>query len=138
MNEIIVGVDDTETSRRAALRAAKIAEDLDETLHLVMAVKGGVSKAVNVGGEQYRIDWVTEATQFLESLRTELPIPKATYALGGKDPAKSLCDEAERLQASMIVVGNRRMQGASRVLGAIATDVARHAPCDVLIVKTND
>jgi nucleotide-binding universal stress UspA family protein len=36
----------------------------------------------------------------------------------------------------MIVVGNRRVQGISRVLGAIATDVARRASCDVLISDT--
>ena len=36
----------------------------------------------------------------------------------------------------MIVVGNRRVQGVSRVLGSIASDVLRRAPCDVLIVNT--
>ena len=36
----------------------------------------------------------------------------------------------------MIVVGNRRVQGATRVLGSIANDVARQAPCNVLIVHT--
>jgi nucleotide-binding universal stress UspA family protein len=53
------------------------------------------------------------------------------------DPATVLCEEAQRLNARMIVVGNRRVQSAARVLGAIATDVARHAHCDVLIAHTN-
>ena len=35
----------------------------------------------------------------------------------------------------MIVVGNVHMQGAARVLGSIASDVAHHAPCSVLIAK---
>jgi nucleotide-binding universal stress UspA family protein len=47
-----------------------------------------------------------------------------------------MCEEARRLEARMIVVGNRRVQGAARVLGSIASDVAKHAPCDVYIANT--
>ena len=36
----------------------------------------------------------------------------------------------------MIVVGNKRTHGASRVLGAVALDVVHHAPCGVFICKT--
>lgn len=136
MNEIIVGVDDRDTSRKAAERAAQVALSLGQPLHLVMAVKDGVSLGIHVGGDDYHVDWVTSASQFLEELRTEIGAVEATYSLGGKDPAKSLCDEAERLEASMIVVGNRRVQGAQRILGSIAADVVRHAPCDVLVVHT--
>jgi nucleotide-binding universal stress UspA family protein len=51
-------------------------------------------------------------------------------------PADALVEEAKRLGADLIVVGNRRVQGIGRVLGSVATDVAHHAPCDVYIVKT--
>ena len=44
--------------------------------------------------------------------------------------------EHERVGADMIVVGNRRMQGVQRILGAVANDIAHHAQCDVLVVKT--
>jgi nucleotide-binding universal stress UspA family protein len=47
-----------------------------------------------------------------------------------------LVDEAARLNADLIVVGNVRMQGPSRVLGSVGSHVLRHAPCDVLVVKT--
>ncbi len=36
----------------------------------------------------------------------------------------------------MIVVGNRGMTGARRVLGSVPNDVSHHARCDVLIVET--
>jgi nucleotide-binding universal stress UspA family protein len=36
----------------------------------------------------------------------------------------------------MIVVGNRRVQGVTRVLGSIPLDVAKQAPCNVFIVHT--
>lgn len=60
----------------------------------------------------------------------------ATTAIGEGKPAKVLLEEAVAVGAEMIVVGNRRMQGVSRVLGSIANEVAHHAPCDVYIVKT--
>jgi nucleotide-binding universal stress UspA family protein len=66
----------------------------------------------------------------------ELPAKPVTRAVCVADPATALCQEAEKVNARMIIVGNRRVQGISRVLGAIATDVARHAPCDVLIANT--
>jgi CRP-like cAMP-binding protein len=40
------------------------------------------------------------------------------------------------MDATMIVVGNRRVQGAKRLLGSIASDVLHHASCDVLVAHT--
>ena len=51
-------------------------------------------------------------------------------------PADVLLDAARDVEAELIVVGNRRMQGLSRVLGAIANEIVHRAPCDVLLVKT--
>ena len=62
-----------------------------------------------------------------------LPRPSA---LGS--PATATCEEATRLQAQTIVVGNRRVQGVTRVLGSVAADVTKHAPCDVLIANTTE
>lgn len=35
-----------------------------------------------------------------------------------------------------IIVGNQRVQGAARVLGSIAGDVAKHATCNLMVVHT--
>lgn len=137
MNEIIVGVDDSATAREAAYQAAALASASNLPLHLVMAL--GKSSAIEVrgGSEKWHTDTVTLAEQVLEALAGELRgTAPVTHAVIVKDPAKALCEEAARLDASMIVVGNRRVQGAARVLGSIANDVARQAPCNVLIVHT--
>ena len=65
-----------------------------------------------------------------------LAISALTSIVGFGDPAVSLCEEATRVQARMIVVGNRRVQGPTRLLGSIASDVAKRADCDVLIANT--
>ena len=53
------------------------------------------------------------------------------------DPARAIIDTATRLEADLVVVGNRGMKGPKRfLLGSIPNSVAHHAPCAVLIVKT--
>lgn len=44
---------------------------------------------------------------------------------------------AEELDAEIIVIGNKRVQGIARILGSIARDVAAHAPCDVYVAHTH-
>lgn len=138
MSGVVVGVDDSETACRAVQRAALVAEVLGEPLHLVMAVKPGVSRTIKKGAEDFVIDWVAEASQLLESIKLKAGVTEATTSVGDKDPAKAICAEAERRGASVIVVGNRRVQGVSRVLGAVASDVLKHAPCDVLVAHTKE
>ena len=132
---IVVGVDQSKTARRAAFRAAELATALGVPLHLVMAVSRG--RADGMATETgHHVDWLAGAEQFLDSLKGELKVAVVTSAVLPDDPATAMCDEATRLDAQLIVVGNKRVHGIARVLGAIAMDVARHATCDVLISDT--
>ena len=137
MDEIIVGVDESATARAAAVEAANLAQRLGRPLHLVMALKKSSAKSISAGGEQVVLDPISMSDDFLRSLKGELPGGlEATTSVVNADVAEALCSEAERLGASIIVVGNRRVQNAARVLGAIALDVAKHAPCNVYVVHT--
>ena len=137
MNEIIVGVDSSATAREAAMQAAQLASATNRPLHLVMAQSKGGVRQITGGSESWIADPITMSEQSLVALAGELGCTTLmTHSVVMSDPAKALCDEAVRLDAWMIVVGNKRVQGASRVLGSIANDVARHAPCNVLIVHT--
>ncbi len=136
MQDIIVGVDRSETARRAATSAAELAAKCDANLHLVTCVERHGRVNMDVGTDHFRSDPISEARTFLTDLAQSLPHDSITHSVSTEDPAKALCDEAERLDAAMIVVGNRRVQGISRVLGSIARDVMRQAPCDVLVAHT--
>lgn len=135
MNEIVVGVDRSETARRAAHRAAEMAAARGVGLHLVTTVARATG-TVRGSGESWKIDPLSDGEERLRSLKLGLPVDDVTMSVQYGDPAEAMCDEAERLDATMIVVGNRRVQSAARVLGTIATHVTRHASCDVLIVNT--
>jgi nucleotide-binding universal stress UspA family protein len=122
MNDIIVGVDESATARKAAESAAELAAKCGTNLHLVTCVKSGHPNS--------------HATTWLDELCRSLAHDRITSKVGIGDPAEILVEEATRLNARMIVVGNVRVQGVTRVLGSIALDVAKHAPCDVLIANT--
>jgi len=136
MNDIVVGIDRSDTARRAAEAAAELATAFGTNLHLVMCVERGPSANFKVGSEHFHTDWLTEAEQFLDAAALDLKAPSVTRTVALGDPAAVLCEEAERLHARTIVVGNRRVQGPSRVLGSVAGDVTKRAPCHVLIAQT--
>ncbi|MBN4047478.1 universal stress protein [Acidimicrobiaceae bacterium AH-315-P05] len=137
MKDIIVGIDRSVTARWAAETAASLAMAYDANLHLVMCVSRTKPLDISVGTDQFHIDWLSEAEQFLDGLERALPHGSVSRAVGLGEPAKMLCEEAKRLEARAIVVGNRRVQGMSRMLGSVAGEVAKLAPCDVLVANTS-
>lgn len=133
---VVVGVDRSDTARRAAVRAAEWAAVLGVRLHVVMGVERGATHDLTVGGDRFHVDWISEAQQFVRGLARTLPHDDVTTAIEVAKPAAALCTAADEVGASTIVVGNRRVRGAGRVLGSVAVDVLRQAPCDVLITDS--
>lgn len=136
MDDIVVGIDRSEAARRAATTAAELASGLNANLHIVICAEKSKAVNVSVGGDSFRTDWLSEAQQYLDEVGRKLRHDSITTKVGMGDPAKTLCEEAERIGARMIVVGNRRVQGVSRVLGSVANEVLRNAPCDVMVANT--
>jgi nucleotide-binding universal stress UspA family protein len=135
----VVGTDGSETAARAAKRAGALAADTGVTVHVVCAYdRRGASTVGGVGGDSFEVSSLQTAEQIAQTQAATFRAQgvDATYAAVDEKPADALLSEAARLEAELIVVGNRRMQGASRLLGAVANHVAHHAPCDVLVVKT--
>jgi nucleotide-binding universal stress UspA family protein len=136
MQDIVVGVDGSDTARRAAERAAGLAAAHGVNLHIVMCAEPAAPVEFGVGSDHFHTDWRSEAAALLDEVAAGLPCESITKHVCVGDPAKMLCAEAERLDARAIVVGNRRVTGVSRLLGSVAGDVIRHAPCDVLVANT--
>jgi len=55
---------------------------------------------------------------------------------GNKEAVDTIIDVAGQVDADLIVVGNKGMKGARRVLGSIPNAISHQAPCSVLIVDT--
>lgn len=136
---IVVGVDGQERARRAAETAARLAVSLGVDLHVVCAYSRDQTADVPDESGPVRVSIAEESADIAARAATELSVVTGvvtTSAAVHARPADALLAEAERLDAQMIVVGNRRMQGIARVLGSVPAAVAHHATCDVHIVNT--
>jgi nucleotide-binding universal stress UspA family protein len=71
----------------------------------------------------------------LAELARAWSLDPVVHAAAGQ-PAEALTGVADREAADLIVVGNKGMKGARRVLGSVPNDVAHRATCSVLIVDT--
>lgn len=137
---IIVGVDGSATAGRAAEAARDIAAALKAPLRVVSAFEGDRTEVIGSGSDTWIVSDADTALGIAKKAAAQLSAPGLTVthiAVRGK-PAEALVAQAELVEARMIVVGNRRMQGLGRVLGSVANSVAHTAPCDVYIVNTVD
>lgn len=138
---ILVGVDDSETAKRAAASAAALANALDAELHVVTAFGKFESERVDLGSDSFISTNHDEALQVAEQavagLRAVYPgLTFHVHAADGK-PAEAIVRKAEELDVDLIVVGNKRVQGLGRMLGSIASHVTKSAHCDVYVAHTN-
>lgn len=136
---IVVGVDGSDTASKAAAHAAQLATALGAELHVVCAYgRDEVIEVVGAGSDRSILSTAEDAEGVAKRDADRLRAPGLTVVAASVkgSPAAALVEVASRIDAAIIVVGNRRVQGISRVLGSIARDVAQHAPCDVLIAKT--
>ena len=124
---IVVGVAKTDSAKRAVDVAVDLAERYEAELHLVMAFDR-TATALDSGPRK-------QAEAFLASLRSAAPVPVKLHAVPG-DPADTVLMVADEVGADLVVVGNRGMQGARRVLGSVPNSIAHGAACSVLIADT--
>ena len=146
---IVVGTDGSEGAMRAVVVAADLAASQDNaTLHIVSVQKPMAATAIAssemavASGAAAGLEWEQEARQQLEGTLEQSARDAAregvtieTHARFGS-PAEVLCDLAAHLQADLIVVGNKGMQGGRRFLGSVPNTVSHHSPCSVLILDT--
>ena len=153
-NIILTGVDGSKTATKAAEVAASLATDLKCDLHVISAsdpkqvssprmgrLAGDPTAMVETTTYQKEIDKHNRATQktaesVAEILREKFPDLNITSKGIHKSPAAALIEEAQKLDARFVVVGNKHVQGARRMLGSVATEVARHIKTDLYIAHT--
>lgn len=140
-NIVVTGVDGSETATRAAQRAAEVAAAFQASLHIVSAYGPGEQRQLTDGeGGRMVISLQDQAEGYVAeaaaTVRAEVPNVEVTTAVVNDTPAEALVSEAERLDALLIVVGNKRVQGPTRILGSIARSVAANANCDIYVANT--
>jgi nucleotide-binding universal stress UspA family protein len=118
---ILVGTDGSKTAARAVDRAVEVAVALGSTLTIFSV--GPPDRAERVVR--------AEADRLAGSglnIRTET---------ADGDPASALVERAERDDVDLLVLGNKGMTGAGRLLGSVPNKVSHHSPVAILIVRTS-
>ena len=138
-NTIVVGVDDSPTAQQAFGRAIEFAKMSGGTLHIVTAYKPKPTAGSDVPDEfRYTMASTGDADVLLRRLSEQATgdgVANEVHAATA-DPADALLAVADRENADLIVVGNKGMKGARRVLGSVPNSVAHKANCSVLILPT--
>lgn len=114
---------------------------LGAELHVVSAFEGYEVERFRQGSDEYEFsreaDALEAATSAARKVQAEFQeLTLRASAVEGK-PGAALVRWAQEQDADVIVVGNKRVQGLSRVLGSIAREVAAHASCDVYVAHTH-
>ena len=149
---IVVGTDGSEGASKAVQAAAALAATQPESVLHIVTVQKPLSPTAMAAGEIAAAAPVAAEASWEDEIKRELEqtLGRAADTAGNAgttrietharfgSPAEVLCDMAAHLQADLIVVGNRGMQGGRRFLGSVPNTVSHHAPCSVLIVNTID
>jgi nucleotide-binding universal stress UspA family protein len=145
-SNIVVGTDGSSTAERAVGRAATLASLDGARLVIVTAYTPGEGAAHDVDADTVPADirfMLTDRVQAEELGAKGREVAKAAgagkvvvQAIAG-DPAEVLLEAAKDFDAELIVVGSRGLNShAHFILGSVASSVAHHAPCDVLVAHT--
>ncbi len=143
---ILVGTDGSPTAEQAVAQAAELAASDGARLVIVTAFEPGEDHPDGVDPNRVPAD-----IRFVLSDRVQAEELGAhgraaakgagvgqvmVHAIAG-DPAHVLIEAAQDMGADLIVVGSRGLSSQAHfILGSVASTVAHHAPCDVLVAHT--
>lgn len=142
LQSIVVGTDGSKGAGRAVEFAIGLARLSGGRLHVVSSyepVRGRVP-VTSAGAEADALTPLPDA-----AVDAVLDRAAASSRIEGVDvscharregAAEAICTVAREVSADLIVVGNRGMNGARRVLGSVPNAVSHSAPCSVTIVRT--
>ncbi len=139
-NVVAVGADDSPTARRAIEAAAEIVRMSGGVLHLVTAFEIKTQSDSSLPSEFRNLGTDGEAEAALQSLSfvaKNLGVDPVLHLVAG-DPSAAIVATADKVNADLIVVGNRGMKGARRVLGSVPNSVAHGANCSVAVIDTTE
>jgi nucleotide-binding universal stress UspA family protein len=134
---VVVGADGSPTAAEAVRQAIELVKLTGGSLHIVSAY---TPHSLTTPGGEFGKSLGTDALaqSLLDDLASRATIAGVTVTSHPRpgSPADAICEVAAEVKANLIVVGNKGMSGARRILGSVPNSVAHQAPCSVLIVDT--
>ena len=135
---ILVPIDFSPCAERALDYACELATKLGAKIHVVNAIGGALPELSAALTDHMLASLRRNNTAMLDKL---IEKRRAAAAFGelrvvDDDPRDAILAAAEAVHADLIVMGTHGRRGLSRlVLGSVAEDVVRRAPCPVLAIR---
>lgn len=138
---ILVAVDDSEGSRRAATFARDLALQTGAHLTLLLAIElptvvpFGALDSYLIAPQHPSPEHVARAREVTAELVATLPASQVNTRVETGAAAEVICRVAEEMNVSLVVVGARGLGPAGRwLLGSVSEKVVRHAGRAVTVV----
>lgn len=141
--KVLLAIDASPDSNHAAQMVTHLAAP--PQLHVLHVVDIGALRHAYLASEHsegdfdvYRQEVSDLSKHILHKTRDELSshVQEVRLIADSGDPAESIIQTAEEVQADLIILGNRGMKATSSfLLGGVSQKVATYAPCSVLICK---
>jgi nucleotide-binding universal stress UspA family protein len=135
---IVVGTDGSETATKAVVEAIRLASALDQPLHIVSAYRTTSIRAQALPAEfDGSIGSLVQAESVLAEAASRARaagVTVSTHPVEG-DPASAMVDLAVKVDADILVVGNRGLNSLKRfVIGSVPSKIVHNSPCTTHIV----
>jgi nucleotide-binding universal stress UspA family protein len=132
---VVVGYDGSEAAERALLRAADEAGERD-----AVVIVTSTAQVYSAGpAAEPLLERTADPSELLAAAKATVTartsLADVVVVAREGDPAEELLEVARAASADLVIVGRRGKDFVARtLLGSVATRVADHAPCDVLVV----
>ncbi len=144
LNSILVATDFSEPSHNALVYGRNLARTFGAKLHVLHVADAIATSAAQFypegSGDPEAKAEALALSQLQALLSVDTSGPTAIPAVRvSPSPAKAIVDYAKQRHVDIIIVATNGRSGVSRLLlGSVAEQVVRNAPCPVLVVRENE
>ncbi|WP_392562750.1 universal stress protein [Orbus sturtevantii] len=103
----------------------------------VLPVASAIVNAYSFGFDEFKDKATVQAEKWLVELINDIDLPKdnLSYAIAFGNPRDEILSIASELQPDLIVLGSRRPNISTHLLGSNASAVVRYAKTPVLVIR---
>ncbi|KAA1181326.1 universal stress protein [Photorhabdus heterorhabditis] len=140
-NTILVPVDisEDELTSKAVKHALSLAKETGAKLHIlhVLPVSSAIVNAYSLGYEEIKDKATVKAENDLKMLLDTIDFPdeRLSYSIAFGSPRDEIVEAATEISADLIVIGSRRPNISTHLLGSNAAGVVKYSKISVLVVR---
>jgi nucleotide-binding universal stress UspA family protein len=142
LRQLLVGIDGSAPSRRAAAFAHDLAQQTGASITLLFVLEPprvypiAALDAFAIGSARRTPAELDSVRKLLDEVAADLPKAKVLKDVEYGDAAATLVDQAEKRHADLLVIGARGTSAGERwLLGSVTDRVVHHAKCPVTVVR---